>query len=652
MVLTVLTANFDSFTEGYSPASLTDGGITFSLLDRLMPPNSADNPVFTVETIGTVADSASLGTFATGNFLTFGGYAPGDGYAFSRFGSMDISAGGLGSSVSIDIISDAISSSNNTLKLEALLNGVVVAVDSALISDFTPIVSGGFASHRTFGFSNITFDSLRLVSSGPDNNGATFIGIDNVSITADLSAPPPPSPNTLIATFDDGWVEGDVAPTIVSGGITFSNIDPYLPPDNGGNSTVGAIDALGTLDSFTSLGSFASANILTFGGYVPGDSYAFGRFGSMDISAGGQANSATLEIFSLPFGSPENTLTLQAFLNGVVVATDASLISDFTAAAAGSGTLHRTFSIANTPFDSLKLVASGPIDSGAVFIGIDNVAIALDGSTPPPPLDLNLTGTAGNDNLNGGAGNDTLFGDAGSDVLDGGAGNDFLDGGTGEDRLIGGTGEDTYLVNTEGDLVLETSTDPAEIDTVQSSANFILGDNLENLTLVGQNDIDGTGNALDNLIFGNSGNNRLQGIAGNDTLRGGDGQDSLLGGDGNDRLVGEKGADTLTGGTGADRFAFNATGEGIDKITDFSSVQGDKIEIFAAGFGGGLTAGVLSIDRFVLGSKALDSSDRLIYNVSKGALFFDIDGNGSKAAVQIATLTTRPSLSSADILVI
>ena len=110
---------------------------------------------------------------------------------------------------------------------------------------------------------------------------------------------------------------------------------------------------------------------------------------------------------------------------------------------------------------------------------------------------------------------DAFDGFAGDEIFSGGDGNDTLNGGSGNDSLDGGTGNDTYLVDSTSDTITENVGEGT--DTVESSVTYTLGANLENLTLTGTGDIDGIGNALDNLIQGNSGNNILYGGAGNDT---------------------------------------------------------------------------------------------------------------------------------------
>lgn len=113
-----------------------------------------------------------------------------------------------------------------------------------------------------------------------------------------------------------------------------------------------------------------------------------------------------------------------------------------------------------------------------------------------------------------------------SNVLKGNAAANALDGGSGNDTLIGGAGDDIYVVDSTGDTITEFSNEGT--DTVQSSINWILGNNIENLTLIGTNSINGTGNSSSNVIRGNSSNNILDGNAGSDTLIGGIGDDTYI----------------------------------------------------------------------------------------------------------------------------
>jgi Ca2+-binding RTX toxin-like protein len=153
---------------------------------------------------------------------------------------------------------------------------------------------------------------------------------------------------------------------------------------------------------------------------------------------------------------------------------------------------------------------------------------------------LTLTGTAANGTGNAMA--NTIIGNESNNVLDGDAG---------ADTLAGGAGDDTYVVDNAGDVVRETAVNEGT-DTVRSSITYGLGDVLggiyvENLTLTGESDINGTGNMASNVLIGNGGNNRLDASFGADTM---------AGGAGNDTYVVDNAGDVVT----------EAAGEGTDTV--------------------------------------------------------------------------------------
>lgn len=78
--------------------------------------------------------------------------------------------------------------------------------------------------------------------------------------------------------------------------------------------------------------------------------------------------------------------------------------------------------------------------------------------------------------------------------------------------MVGGAGNDVYYVDTLGNLTIELR-NPGT-DLVVASLNWTLAANVENLTLTGAGNPNGTGNGLGNRITGNAGNNLLDGGAG------------------------------------------------------------------------------------------------------------------------------------------
>ncbi|NUB46793.1 calcium-binding protein, partial [Fertoebacter nigrum] len=267
------------------------------------------------------------------------------------------------------------------------------------------------------------------------------------------------------------------------------------------------------------------------------------------------------------------------------------------------------------------------IDAGGIDTVQSAVTFNLDASAGVRFVErLTLTGAG---NING-------TGNALANLLTGNAGNNMLNGRLGNDTMVGGAGNDTYVVDAAGDRVFETTTtasliDAGGIDTVQSAVTFNLDASagvrfVERLTLTGAGNINGTGNALANLLTGNAGNNVLNGRLGNDTM---------------------------IGGAGNDTFVFNtALGSGnVDRITDFS-VNDDTIRLDDAIFAG-LAKGNLTSSAFAanLTGEAADALDRIIYETDTGRLYFDADGSGSGVRVQFATLAANLALTNVDFVV-
>ena len=274
--------------------------------------------------------------------------------------------------------------------------------------------------------------------------------------------------------------------------------------------------------------------------------------------------------------------------------------------------------------------------------------------------DDRLEGLAGNDSLDGGAGNDTMVGGTGNDIyivdnsgdviienagegtdtvftsssyvlssnienvtltgaadltiggnasgnqITGNSGNNTIDGGAGVDTMQGGTGDDTYVVDNAGDIVIEAAS--AGTDAVQSSVTYALTANLENLTLTGAGNVNGTGNTLDNVVSGNGGNNALDGGAGNDTLSGAAGNDTLTGGAGNDSLSGGIGDDTYI--IDAGDTVSESAGEGTDTVVaSISYTLGANIENLTLIGAGSLSGTGNSLNNLIIGNAGNSTLD-------------------------------------------
>jgi Ca2+-binding RTX toxin-like protein len=227
------------------------------------------------------------------------------------------------------------------------------------------------------------------------------------------------------------------------------------------------------------------------------------------------------------------TLTGSASINGVGNALNNTLTGNAAANALDGGLGNDTM-VGGAGDDTYVVDSASDVVTEAADAGVDTVVSGVTLTLAANVENLTLTGTAP---ING-------TGNGLNNVLRGNSANNTLSGGAGSDTMLGGGGDDVYVVDATGDVVTEELN--AGMDLVQSAVTYTLSANVENLTLTGTAAVNGTGNALNNVLMGNSANNTLTGGAGDDTLDGGAGTDIMIGGAGNDQYVVNAASDVVT----------------------------------------------------------------------------------------------------------
>lgn len=362
-------------------------------------------------------------------------------------------------------------------------------------------------------------------------------------------------------------------------------------------------------------GSYADARryvdghaVLDFAMNYKGQNEVFGNFTINDIVVDYSSGSAVLAEFSVTFEQHSESPTAPAVYGTISYNYSTLFTRDAVSELPGEGN--------DTVRSSIDYVLGADVENlvltGSAVKGTGN---ALSNSLTGNARDNTLDGGAGADTMAGGAGNDIYIVDSRGDIVDekigegtdlvmssvshalaahvedltltgggaidgagnsldnfirgngaanklyGGAGQDILNGGAGADRMEGGLGDDTYLVDNAGDLVVEKSDEGS--DTVLSLITWTLADHLEVLRLSGAAAVNGTGNALNNVVIGNAAANRL------------------VGGDGSDILDGRAGSDIMYGGQGDDVYHVDslgdivseAGGDGVDTVVSAVSTS-------------------------------------------------------------------------------
>lgn len=340
-------------------------------------------------------------------------------------------------------------------------------------------------------------------------------------------------------------------------------------------------------------------------------------------------------------------------------------------------------------FDKLILLASSSNLNAATDNQFRNIE-AISAVTAINGVNINLayqtekfliTGSNSSDTLTGGSGDDSFLSFFGTDFIDGGQGYDTLIINNKINNLNGAS--DGQILNVEAVSALDATTGVTIILNNQTEAFTITGGRFaDSLTATPQSDT-------------------FLGFVGDDTINGGGGIDvvmltatstdlnnatnaqisnierisaatateavkidlsrqseafEIVGGAFGDTLSGGASADKLTGGAGADHFLFSQmpANKIVDVILDFT-VGVDRLDFTKSAFNALVAPRDLPEALYwssTTATAAHDSDDRIIYNTTTGALFYDADGIGVTAAVQIATLANKPFLTFADIFVI
>ncbi len=448
----------------------------------------------------------------------------------------------------------------------------------------------------TWGSSN-----SNVFSSGLDQGTATFAG----TVIANL----------LGARFsgDDSTIQITETGSFTSYESQFGNYALYLAGTRGNLVNNGQIISAQTIGVLSNGG-----NQIINRGTIDANSGVFmgltGSFGDMlvnsgSISANGYDDATASTRFNNGIMSEGGGSTIVNLAGGVISAISSEGAGVRLLGSAGGSVVENHGEIVSlnhfgVSFSGLNLGNSGSLFNSGVITGKSG----------------SFQGSNQNDTVtNRGVMNGDVEMGSGTDIFDG-------RGGTVEGTVRGGLGDDTYIVS-DADLVLVELSAQGQ-DLVQSTVGFTLGDNIEDLTLLGTGDIHGIGNVLANTLIGNAGDNRLHGKGdkdtvwggggddrlfgglAQDTLNGGDGDDilrggrardtlrgdddddllhggrdddRLFGGDGNDVLIGGLGSDNLNGGAGKDIFVFNRKadslrGNPVDVIGDFT-IGEDRVDL-------------------------------------------------------------------------
>ena len=306
---------------------------------------------------------------------------------------------------------------------------------------------------------------------------------------------------------------------------------------NGGTATVSV--TIAGLDSNDLLLGTAGNDSLAGG--VGNDAYIVNQPGDVVTELVGQGNDTvyTTGSYALAAGSEVETLTVydRTTTNPLVLTGNgfANVIygnngSDALIGGAGADTMYGLggddfFIVDNAGDQVIEFAGQG---NDTVYT---TVSYTLTAGSEIETLTVYDRTTTNALTLTGNSFNNVIFGNNGADALIGGGGND---------TMYGLGGNDGYIVDSASDQAIEFAGQGN--DTVYTTVSYTLtaGSEIETLTAYDRastNALTLTGNAFDNVIFGNNGADALIGGGGNDTMYGLGGNDGYIVDSASDQVI-------------------------------------------------------------------------------------------------------------------
>ena len=471
------------------------------------------------------------------------------------------------------------------------ITGIAEANSLVKLYDGATLVGTGTADGTgAFSISTSTLSnaSHTITATATDVAGNTSVLSTGLTFTVDTLAPTISSASATGAGITAGagtLVAGSVVTlTLVASEIVYVSGAPTLTLSDGGSATYVSGSGTTSLVFTHTVATGQTAGDLTItglslnggtlldvaGNALTASSVIQNPTGTLVVAASGVPTAVTETIYTN--ASSSTTFTLQ----------DAWVLSNDTDSAHLSLSVSSVSGLNANNGDSSFTIKHGLSSSG------DNAPFTYtitDGSASSQVADT-VYRTASN-TISGSSASDILIDVRGGTALSGGAGDDIFviqnpSGSSSSSIADLGLGGDDLVVS--GSINVNATVNSAGF--VASSITINNGSGATTLNTAGYRvDLSDSTTGSKGFTIANSGSAAtLIGSGASDVITGGSGADTISGGAGADTIAGGGGADTLTGGTGADIFKYTAaanlttTAGSIEKITDFNSADGDKVD--------------------------------------------------------------------------